>query len=316
MNTHIVFGGTGALGAAIIHRLLAEKTPTRAFVRNPTLARKILPKGVELIQGDATDRDSVVKACAGSAVAYHCVNVPYSKWVDLMPTITANILTGVKKAGARLAFPGNVYGYGRFQQIPAKEDHPKTATTKKGQLRNQMEKTLWAAHSAGDVPVVIARMPDYYGPNVINGFTKPIFEPPLHGKKATWPGNLDVPHDMVYIDNVAEAIVFLAKQERAYGEAWHVPGPQPITGREFLKLVFKAAGTDPKMGTLGRGVLRFFGLFNADAREFLELRYEFEEPLVLDGSKYTATFGPFPAISHEEGIHTTMDWFREKGRSP
>lgn len=119
---------------------------------------------------------------------------------------------------------------------------------------------------------------------------------------------------MVYIDDVAEAMIFPAGQERAYGEAWHVPGPGPITGREFLTLVFKAAETEPKIGTLGRGLLRFVSLFNAEAREFLELLYEFEEPLVLDGSKYTAAFGSYPATPHEEGVRRTVDWFKERAK--
>ena len=39
--------------------------------------------------------------------------------------------------------------------------------------------------------------------------------------------------------------------------------------------------------------------------------YEFEEPLVLDGSKFSTEFAMFKYTSHEEGIRKTIHWFRQ-----
>ena len=150
MNTQVIPGGTGALGSAVMRHLVVEKVPVRAFVLSLRHGHTVLPESVELIQSDVTDSGSMPKACEGAAVVYHCVSVPHSKWVDLMPTIAANILTGAKKTGTRLAFPSNVYGYGHFQQIPPKEDDPKVTTTKKDQLRSQVEETVWATYGTGD----------------------------------------------------------------------------------------------------------------------------------------------------------------------
>lgn len=167
------------------------------------------------------------------------------------------------------------------------------------------------AHSDGKVKVVIPRFPDYYGPNVTNKLMKPIFMAALSGKKAGWVGNLDVRHDLVFIEDAAAACIMLGETASAYGEVWHVPGAGSITGREFIDMAFRAAGNKPNIGLLSGRSIRVAGLINSDAREMIELMYEFEEPLVLDGSKFSTKFPLFKYTSHEEGIRKTINWFRQ-----
>jgi nucleoside-diphosphate-sugar epimerase len=308
---HVVFGAAGALGASIVHELTKEGKSVVAVVRDPKGARQLLPLSADIIAGDATNPESVASACRDAAAVHHCINVPYQKWTAVMPVITDNILSGAREAKARLVFPGNVYGYEPFQKIPATEDHPLAATSKKGQLRNMMERKLLNSHQAGDVEVVIPRFPDYYGPNVTNKLIAPIFEAVLAGKKASWPGKLDVPHNLVYIVDAARACVLLSMAENASGQVWHVPGERPLTGRQFIEMAFQAAGTKAKVGAMGRGFFQFFGLFVPEAREMVELMYEFEEPLVLDGSKFVHAFPSFEYTPHEEAVRQTVEWFRK-----
>lgn len=295
-----------------MRRLTRGGKPVRAVVRDAGRARQVLPESAEVTVGDATSIESVHAACQDAVTIYHCVNVPYRKWTAVMPSVTDNILAGACEAKASLVFPGNVYGYGPFQMIPATEEHPLAATSKKGQLRITMERKLMDAHKAGKVRVVIPRFPDYYGPNVTNKLVAPIFEAVLAGKQAPWLGKLDVPHDLVYIEDAAAACVLLSTTDSAYGQVWHVPGAGPLTGRQFLEMAFKAAGTKPKVGVVGRGLLRFVGVFVPDAREMIELMYEFEETLVLDGSKFARAFPSFQYTPHEDGIRQTVEWFRQR----
>jgi nucleoside-diphosphate-sugar epimerase len=310
-KTHVVFGAMGALGAAIVRGIGTEGTSVRALVRDADKARRMLPGSAEIIQGDATTPGAVHAACQGAEVIYHCVNVPYSKWTAVMPIVTDIILAGAREAKARMVFPGNVYGYGPFQTIPTTEDHPLAATSKKGRLRNALERKLMEAHQAGEVPIVIPRFPDYYGPNVTNKLMAPIFEAALRNKKASWPGKLDVPHDLVYIDDAAAACVLLGTTESTFGQVWHVPGAGPLTGRQFIEMAFKAAHGAVNVGVMGRGFFRFVGLFVPDAREMAELMYEFEAPLVLSGDKFARAFPSFKYTSHEDAVSRTVEWFRQ-----
>ena len=90
-----------------------------------------------------------------------------------------------------------------------------------------------------------------------------------------------------------------------------MPGAGPLTGRRFIEMAFEATDTNPDIGVLGRGFLKLVGLFAPDARELIELMYEFEEPLVLDGSRFASAFTSFQYTPHEEGIRHTVEWFRQ-----
>ena len=62
----------------------------------------------------------------------------------------------------------------------------------------------------------------------------------------------------------------------------------------------------------GRTFVRLTGLFNSLAREFAEMQYLTEEPLILDGTKFGEFFGTkYPTRSYEDGIRETLTWVRK-----
>ncbi len=311
-DTHVVIGATGALGSAIVRRLREEGKLVRAVARDVELANQMLPASAGVVQGDMALKDNVLSSLKGAAVIYHCVNIRYSEWAKYMPALTANILEGARRANAKLVFPGNVYGYGPLQSVPAKEDHPQAATTKKGRVRILMEKMLMDAHGRGQVEVVIPRFPDFYGPFVTNPLMAPIFQAALAGKDASWPGSLDAPHDLIFVEDAARACVLLAGTDDAYGQAWHVPGPGPLTGRQFMEMIFRTAGNPPKVRSLSHLLFRLFGILIPDAGEMVELLYQFEQPMVLDGGKFSRAFPSFQYTPHDEAVRRTVEWYRQR----
>ena len=208
---HVVFGAAGALGAVIVQNLAQKNKPARAVVRDVDRARKVLPSSAEIVVADASKPGDIKRAFQDVSIIYHCVNVPYDRWTEVMPSATDNILAGAIEKQANIVFPGNVYVYGGFQRIPAPEDHPLAATSKKGKLRIELEKKLMNAHSDGKVKVVIPRFPNYYGPNVTNNLMKPLFTAAVSGEKVNWIGNLDIQHDFVYIEDAASACTVLGE---------------------------------------------------------------------------------------------------------
>ena len=306
---HVVIGAGGALGSAIVAFLAAKGRSVRAVVRDLDRALRVLPPTADIIIGDAAHAESVRLLCRDATVIYHCVNVPFEDWPTVMPAVTDNIIAAAREAKARLVFPGNVYGYGPLRSTPATEDHPLTATSKKGQLRNNVERKLIDANLMDDVKVVIPRFPEYYGPNVKSWLMAPIFQSALDGKTADWPGKLEIPHDLIYIDDAAAACCLLGSTTAAYGQVWHVPGAGPVTGKQFIGMAFEAAGTKARMRAVGRGHLRTRGMFGSVAREIVELVYEFEQPMVLDGSKFAGAFPSFRYTTHEHAIRQTGNWY-------
>ena len=53
------------------------------------------------------------------------------------------------------------------------------------------------------------------------------------------------------------------------------------------------------------------GLFNPGMREMIEMLYEFEEPFVVDDSKFEQAFGE-QATPLKEAIQRTVRWYREE----
>jgi nucleoside-diphosphate-sugar epimerase len=241
-------------------------------------------------------------------VVYRCIPIRYSLWADVWLTATENIIAAARTAGARLVSPGNVYVYGELGPVPVNEDHPLAATGEKGRLRVATQSALFRAHRSGEVEVVIPRFPDLYGPCVTNRVYGALFERAAHGRSVIWFGDLDAAHDILYVEDAAAAAVLLGHSPQAYGQVWHVPGPGGATPRQFIDAVYQEAGHRPRIRRLGPMRVQLKRLVDPETREFLEFRYLFERPQVIDGSRFAAAFPDFHYTAQEGAIERTLRW--------
>jgi nucleoside-diphosphate-sugar epimerase len=222
----------------VVRQLAEQGKRVRAVTRSGQAA---VPPGVELVQADARDPAAARQASAGAGVIYHAINVPYDRWLEVLPAIMENLIAAAASANARLVYGDNLYMYGKVTG-PLHEGLPYRPVGKKGQLRAQLADRLIAAHREGQVQAAIGRASDFVGPaatNTITGLL--VIEPILKGKKAMWIGSLDAPHTISYIDDVARGLIVLAENDRAYGEVWHIPASDPLTGRQFIEMVCEHA---------------------------------------------------------------------------
>ena len=304
---HVVFGGSGGLGNAVVRELVSQGKRVRAVNRSGSAD---VPESVEIMTGDATDHESARQVCAGATVVYNCASAPYTNWPTMFPQIMDGVIEGAASAGAKLVFGDNLYMYGPVSQ-PITEDLPYNATGRKGCTRARMATALMEEHTAGRIRAAIGRASDFYGPGVINSaMGERVFRPALTGGTAEVLGNLDVPHTYTFVGDFAKGLVTLGESEEALGEIWHIPSAETLTTRQFLQLVFEEAGTTPKFRSAARWLVTVLGLFNPMMREFKEMLYEFEEPFVVDHGKYARVFGS-DTTAHSEAIRQTLDWYRQ-----
>jgi hypothetical protein len=111
---------------------------------------------------------------------------------------------------------------------------------------------------------------------------------------------------------LARALVTLAERDEADGQVWHLPSADPLTGRQFLTLIFEAAGHRPKIGVASRPMIRLAWLFNPLPRELNETLYQFEQPFICDASKFQRAFGPLQPTPHADAVQRTVEWFRRR----
>ncbi len=95
----VVFGATGGTGRAIVARACALSHQVRAFVRAPEGSCD-LPDGVDLVRGDARDRESVLRAVTGmDAVISSLGQGSSNKPTTHMSEGIATILSAMSEAG-------------------------------------------------------------------------------------------------------------------------------------------------------------------------------------------------------------------------
>jgi nucleoside-diphosphate-sugar epimerase len=306
---HVVLGAAGGTGSAVVRALAARELPVRAVTRS---GKADVPEWVEQAAADVGTAEGAREACRGAAVVYHCAQPPYTKWAELFPPMTEAVLDGAAAAGAKLVFADNLYVYGP-PDGPMTEDTPQRAQGKKGRTRIRMADAVLAGHAGGRLRSTIGRASDYYGPRGTTSTAgETIMKPVLHGKRTRWLASLDQPHTLNYLEDMGRALVTLGEREEADGQVWHLPAAEPLTGRQFLELLFAEAGHPAKIGVASRPMIRLLGLVNPLVRELNETLYQFERPFVSDASKFQDAFGPFEPTPHQEAVRHTVEWFRRR----
>ena len=306
-HLQVVLGATGGVGQAIVQALAAQGAQVRAVNRS---GRALVPASVEVMAADLTSRESTLAACRGATVVYHCAGLPYDQWATYLPVMLDNVIAAVRATEATLVYTDNTYMYAPTAE-PLTEDSRQAPVTRKGKLRKQLAETILAAQAQGQIRATIGRAPDFYGPGVrTSAVGEQFFNAVVQGRRVPWLGNLDVPHALSFVEDFARGLIALGTHEQALGQVWHIPTAQALTGRQYIALASEAARVQPRALAVSGLLLRVLGLTNAVLRESVEMLYEFNEPLLFDGSKYTHTFDGIPT-SHQEAMHRTVSWYRE-----
>jgi nucleoside-diphosphate-sugar epimerase len=304
----VVFGA-GPLGFAVLRALEKRKLPARLVTRRGKPAGGT-PTAFAWVSGDATDSDSVRRACAGASVVYHCAGAPYRRWAELLPRLMDGIAGGARVAEARLVYGDNLYLYGKVAGS-LRQDLPSNPNTRKGQVRAQLADRLLEAHRKGALRATIGRGSDFFGAHVLLSHAgNRLFPQALAGTLTDVLGDPDKLHTFTYIDDFGEALVVLGTRDEALGKAWHVPNAETLTHRAFVERVYRLAGTEPKLRVVPRWLVSILAPFNPMLREVKEMLYQFEEDFVVDSSGFTNTFD-MTATPLDAAIGATLDWYRQ-----
>jgi nucleoside-diphosphate-sugar epimerase len=304
---HVVLGGTGGAGTAVVDELIARGMRVRATSRRPPAQGS---SGVEWVALDATNADDVARACQGAAVVYHCANVPYPEWETKLIPIADAVINAAAGANATLVVTDNLYMYGPSQG-PMTETTPHRPAGHKGRLRSRLEERYLAAHAAGTVKLTIGRASDFYGKLGASAAIALAVDPVLQGRPASWIANLDAARTMSYLPDVGWGLVTLGARVEALGQIWHIPAAEPITGRQFITMVSEVAGQPVRMSVINKPMMMLAGIFNPQIREAIEVYYQFAQPFVMDASKFTRAFGS-RITPHDVAINATIAARKEK----
>ena len=305
---HVVLG-TGAIGRAVAQELVRRGEAVRMVNRSGQMEET--PAGVEVVASDLYNPENVRDVTRGAKVVYQASQPHYNEWPEKFPPLQKSILDGLTGSGAKLVLIENIYMYGAMNGREFSEDTLHRAHTRKGRVRGEISNTAFAAHNDGRVRVSAARGGNFFGPwGTDSTMGARAFYPLLHGKPAQLIGRTDLPHTHTYVKDFGRALVILGEREEADGHAWHVPNDQPkMTQGELVRMFAEEAGLEPKMSSMGKLMMSIGGLFIPEAKETVEMMYEFENPFVIDSGKFEQTFG-MRATPIREAIQETVAWYR------
>lgn len=312
MKKALVLGASGAMGYAITKELCGRGIDTIAFARNKERLEKLFydEEKIQIVAGDVFKQANIMEAAKDVDVIFHAVNIPYTDWEIKQPELLKNILEATKHHGAKLAMIDNIYAYGRQGGGKVTEEAVKDPHTKKGKMRLQLE---WMAKQA-EVPVLIAHFPDFYGPNAESTLVHHTLQGVLANRISSFVGDKKLAREYIFTPDGAKAIVELTLRDDAYGQNWNIPGSGVITGEEMITHIRELTGYTKPIMTVKKRIIGMIGLFDKQMKEFVEMLYLTEEPVVLSGEKYERHIGKVPQTSYLEGLKETIAFLKGKNK--
>jgi nucleoside-diphosphate-sugar epimerase len=303
-----VLGANGVIGVELAKHLPPYTDKIRLVSRNP---RKVNPAD-ETISADLTDAASTMKAVEGSEIAYLTAGLKYdiNVWRVEWPLIMKNVIEACKKHNTKLVFFDNVYMYGKVEGWMT-EETPVHPVSQKGEIRATIAQMLMDEVKKGNLRSLIARSADFYGQRTATSVVGMlVFENFKKGKKARWLISDQFRHSHTYTPDAGKATALLGNSEKAFNQIWHLPTDRnALTGRQFIEIVAKEFGVEPRYGILSRWMLRMAGLFDVTIRNSVEMLYQSESDYLFDSSKFDKAF-KFRTTTYEEGIRETVRYLK------
>ena len=307
-----ILGANGQIAVELARELHREySTDLRLVSRNP---RKVNESDT-LVKADLLDAGQTTAAVEGSDIVHFTAGLPANTelWEAQFPTMLRNALEASRAAGAKFVYFDNTYMYPQDDRVQT-EETPFAPNGRKGKVRAAMASMVLEEMARGDIPVLIARAPEFYGPGKTQSFTNALIIDPLKaGKKPRIPVRADRQRTLIWTPDASRALALLGNTSDAFGQTWHLPVAEDRpTYREFATMASKAFGRKPGYAVVPRWVLKAAGLISPQLRELRELLPRYEHQNIFDSSKFTARFPDFAVTGYQDGLAI----IRREGRTP
>lgn len=297
-----ILGATGQIAVELARELQRKHTSDLRLVsRNP---RKVNDTDV-LRPANLLDAQQTADAVKGSDVVYFTAGLPPDTelWEAQFPTMLRNSLDASRAAGAKFVYFDNTYMYPQDDRL-LKEDVPFQPVGRKGKVRAAMATMVLEEMARGDIPVLIGRAPEFYGPGKTQSFTNALVTDRLKlGEKPRVPVRDDTQRTLIWTPDASRALAALGNASDAFGQTWHLPcSDDRPTYKQFVTLAAEVFGRPPVYTVLPRFAMAAAGLFSKEAREIRELLPRYQQDNLFDSNKFKRRFPDFTVTRYREGL--------------
>ncbi len=321
----LITGATGFIGGHLVRRLIGDKCPrVRGLARNVARAEGLAKLGAEVVQGDLGDATSLRRAVEGCSVVIHAgaqvSAIARRETFERSNALgTENLLEACVTAGvARFVHISSIAVFGLPTSGEITDESPRgPCGDPYCDTKFEAEEVVSRFIRDRSLPVSVIRPSCVYGPGSTHWSVIPL----KRIRKGTMflvnggRGTLNY----VYIDNLVDAILLAAKDDRAVGEAFIV-NDGATTWQDFLGTYARMLG---KKGIpsvphwVARGWVAYRNLVAVLRRETSRVPPNalafLEGKAVYRQSHIERKLAHRPRVDLVEGMRRTEAWFRQTG---
>lgn len=311
-KTVLVTGADGFIGSHLVERLVADGANVRAFcVYNSQgsfgwLDRSPVKGQLDVRLGDVRDARFCEAACEGVDTVFHLaalIAIPYSyvapeSFVQTNVQGTLNVLEGARRARVRRFVQTSTSEvYGTPANVPIRETHPMCAQSPYAATKVASDQLALSYHLSFEVPVVVLRPFNTYGPRQSTRAVLPaILTQLLSGAKEIQLGRLDPRRDLTFVGDTVDGFVRAALADAAVGQQIQLGTGEAVSIGELFAAARRVVGVDAEV-----------------VEDPRRLRPNASEVLVLlsDPTRAKEVLGWTPQVSLDEGLRRTVAFLRE-----
>jgi UDP-glucose 4-epimerase len=309
MKHYCLVGGSGFIGYHLAERLVSMGKRV-TIIEKKLIPDRPMPKGIayHVLEEDENEKLFLRKALEGADCVVHLAysTVPKTSFENPVKDILSNLPSLINFFDVCSELPldklvllssgGTVYGPAKT--IPITEEHPTNPISPYGITKLAMEKYALMYNKHYQLPVVIVRPGNAFGegqlPLTGQGFIATVVASILSHEEIVIFGESGTVRDYLHVSDVVSGIVAAAEYGKI-ASCYNIGSGVGRSNREVLDFIYPMAvvsGFRPTLSVL-------------PSRKF-------DVPAnVLDSTKLTNDTGWECAVSFEEGIERTWQWFYE-----
>lgn len=297
-----ILGANGQIAVELARELRRTTSdPLRLVSRRP---QKVNDSDA-LVSADLLDARQTAEAVKGSRVVYFTAGLPPDTrlWEATFPVMLKNALDACRAAGAAFAYFDNTYMYPQDDRLQT-EDTPFAPVGPKGRVRAAMATQVLEAMAQREIPVLIGRAPEFYGPGKTQSVTNTlVIDNVARGRRPRVPVRDDKLRTLIWTPDASRALALLGSTPDAFGQTWHLPCcDDRLTYRQLVALACEVFARDAAYFVMPAWALRAAGLFAKPARELRELLPRYAHDNRFDSSRFKRAFPAFEVTGYRQGL--------------
>lgn len=317
----LVTGAGGFIGSHLTETLLKEGSEVTAFIHynskgdwgflNPYKEDK--ERRLTVIFGDVTDFESVKQAVRGKDVIFNLaalIGIPYSytaprSYIQTNTFGTFNVLqASLDENVGKVVQTSTSEVYGTAQYAPIDEKHPLQGQSPYSASKIGSDKMAEAFFCSFGLPVATIRPFNTYGPRQSTRAVIPTIISQALSSDTIHLGSVTPVRDFNYVSDTVSGFIRVAESQNSVGKVVNIGSGREVTIGEVARIIISEANS-------GASIVTDETRMRPDKSEVMRL--------ICDNSLAERELNWKPQVSLEQGLHHTIEWFKEQmkqGQAP